>query len=62
MKRAFVNEYNLNINIETVSEVGSKWRASGTIHNLNKSHSGPLKYVRSKENIVIIETAKSAVT
>ena len=45
VKRVFVNEYNLNIFIKTVSKIVSKWRANGIIHNLNKGHSGRLKHI-----------------
>ena len=54
VKIAFANEYNLNINIKTVSNVAIEWRANGTIHNLNKGHSGCSKRVRSEENFVIL--------
>ena len=50
VKRASANEYKLNINIETVSNVVSKWRANGT-----KGHSGRSKHVRSEDNIVILD-------
>ena len=53
LKTAFANEYSLKTNIKTVSKVVSKWRESGTIHNLNKGHLKRLKHVRSEENIVI---------
>ena len=54
VKRTFANDYNLKINIKTVSKVVSKWRESGTIHSLNKGHSGRTKHVRYEENIVIL--------
>ena len=54
MKRAFANEYDLNININTISKVISKWRANNTIQNPNKGHSGRSKHVGSEENIVIL--------
>ena len=54
VKRAFANEYNLKINIRTVSKVVRKLRENGTIHSLNKGHSGCTRHVRSEENIVIL--------
>ena len=52
VKRVSTNEFNMNICIKTVSKVVSKWRPNGTIHSLNKGHSGRSKYVRSDANMV----------
>lgn len=48
-------EYNLDINIYTVSNVVSKWKANGGILNLNKGHCGRSKHARSKESVTNLD-------
>ena len=54
VKRAYVNQYRVNINIKTVYNLIKKWKDKGTILNQNKGHSGRQRSARLEKNITQI--------
>ena len=55
VKKSFAAEYHRKIDYKTVKRVVDKWKANGTIQNLNKEHSRRPMHARSELNIASVQ-------